>query len=62
MNIDNIVLDVRPRDLCGEKDVWSAERMDGIIIKVEPDNYDFLFYCRHEGVYARKNILYEAER
>lgn len=54
VTIDYLVMNIRP-----EGDEWVAERMDGEIIKVEPDNYDFWLYAKHNALYSRK--LFEDE-
>lgn len=55
MNLDYVVMNIRPNDTLG----WIAEQLDGRIISVEPDNYDFWNYCGAYTVYTRKQ--YEQE-
>jgi hypothetical protein len=50
MNIDHVVMNIQNKKEGG----WVAERLDGVIIPVEPDNYTFWAYCGAYTVYTRK--------
>lgn len=50
MNLDHVVMNIVP---CKDRG-WKAEQMNGEIIKVEPDNYEFWQYCGAYTLYTRK--------
>lgn len=51
ITIDYVVMNIRPNDTLG----WIAESLNGEMIKVEPDNYDFYFISGGYTVYTRKS-------
>lgn len=57
ISIDYVVMNIMPCDVRG----WKAEQLDGEIIKVEPDNYDFWAYCGAYTLYTRKSYEVESE-
>ena len=59
MNLDEVVMNIQPYKERDDSFSWVAEQVDGKLIKVEPDNYEFWRICGAYTIYTRKNYTDE---